>query len=122
MNLRSILIGVGSAWFLTVNLIVINMFFGIGWASIGFFLMLLLIITMGYVIYNQFQKNIFLEQWIESFTGRIIHVQEELERIDSTGVFKSDDEVGFVFNEINEVVGMLSDLVEDENGKKKEEE
>lgn len=77
---------------------------------------------MGYVIYNQFQKNIFLEQWIESFTGRIIHVQEELERIDSTGVFKSDDEVGFVFNEINEVVGMLSDLVEDENGKKKEEE
>jgi len=68
---------------------------------------------MGYVIYNQLQKNIFLEQWVEAFTVKIIHVNEELDRIDSTGVFKADDEVGFVFTEIKEVVAMLSELVEE---------
>jgi len=74
---------------------------------------LLLMASMGYVIYNQFQKNIFLEQWVEAFTVKIIHVNEELDRIDSTGVFKADDEVGFVFTEIKEVVAMLSELVEE---------
>ena len=69
--------------------------------------------SMGYVIYNQLQKNIFLEQWVEAFTVKIIHVNEELDRIDSTGVFKADDEVGFVFTEIKEVVAMLSELVEE---------
>lgn len=113
MNLKEILIGVGGVWFLAVNLLVINVYLGIGWWSIAIFGVLLIIMAMGYVIYNQFQKNLFLEQWVEGFTGKIINVQQELERIDSTGVFEADDEVGFVFNEIKEVVEMLSDLVEE---------
>ena len=53
-----------------------------------------------YVVWNLFRKTELLETWVEDFTQTIQNVQSELEQIDSSGAFESDDEVGSIFNQI----------------------
>ena len=67
----------------------------------------LLILTEGYVIWNLTKKTELLETWVENFTQTIETVQDDLKEIDSTGHFKSDDEVGAIFNQIKETVKQL---------------
>ena len=59
---------------------------------------LLLIET--YVIWNLIRKTELLETWVEDFTQTVQNVQTELQQIDSSGAFESDDEVGSIFNQI----------------------
>ena len=70
----------------------------------------LLILTEGYVIRNLFRKNEYLETWVEDFTQRIQTVQNDLNEIDSSGAFESDDEVGTIFEQIKETVKQLENL------------
>ena len=68
----------------------------------------LLVLTEGYVIWNLFRKTELLETWVEDFTQTIQNVQSELEQIDSSGAFESDDEVGSIFNQIKITVDKLN--------------
>tara|TARA_B100001113_G_C20528896_1_gene370788 strand:+ start:74 stop:334 length:261 start_codon:yes stop_codon:yes gene_type:complete len=61
-----------------------------------------------YVVWNLFRKTELLETWVEDFTQTIQNVQSELEQIDSSGAFKSDDEVGSIFNQIKTTVDKLN--------------
>ena len=61
-----------------------------------------------YVVWNLFRKTELLETWVEDFTQTIQNVQSELEQIDSSGAFKSDDEVGSIFNQIKMTVDKLN--------------
>ena len=71
-------------------------------------------IVEGYVIWNLFRKTELLETWVETFTRRIQHIQDNLKEIDSTGHFESDDEIGSIFSSIKEVIDELNDLTEGE--------
>ena len=65
------------------------------------------ILTESYVIWNLTKKTELLETWVEDFTQRIQTVQNDLNEIDSSGAFESDDEVGTIFEKIKETVKQL---------------
>ena len=68
------------------------------------------VIFEGYVIWNLFRKTELLETWVEDFTQRIQTIQNDLNDIDSSGAFESDDEVGAIFKQIKEIVNQLETL------------
>ena len=66
-----------------------------------------LLLVEGYVIWNLMKKTETLETWIENFTETIENVQSELKKIDATGHFESDDEVGAIFEQIKTTTNEL---------------
>ncbi len=74
-----------------------------------------LLVIEGYIIWNLFRKTELLETWVEDFTQRIQTVQNDLNEIDSSGAFESDDEVGTIFEQIKETVKQLESYRGEEN-------
>ena len=74
----------------------------------------LLVLAEGYVIWNLTRKTELLETWIENFGDRVSQVQSDLNDIDSTGHFESDDEIGAIFDSIKEIINDLNNFVESE--------
>jgi hypothetical protein len=73
-------------------------------------ILVVFVITEGYVIWNLFRKTELLETWVENFTQRIQIIQNELKDIDTSGAFEADDEVGSIFKQIKEIVNQLNNL------------
>jgi len=69
-------------------------------------------LTLGYTTYNQMQKVERLETWVEEFSQRIIDTKQILDVLDSEGKFESDDEIGTVFEGIQETVNELNKITE----------
>ncbi len=66
-----------------------------------------------YIITNLYNKTDRLEQWID---GTYINIQEtlaEFRKIDSTGHFESDDEIGVIFNQLKESLQSLDKITEE---------
>ena len=74
----------------------------------------IVVIAEGYVIWNLIRKSELLEMWVERFTQDIQIVQNELKKIDSTGHFEADDEVGTIFKRIKQIINELDNLKGDE--------
>ena len=74
----------------------------------------LLVLAEGYVIWNLTRKTELLETWIENFSDRVGQVQSDLNDIDSTGHFESDDEIGAIFDGIKDIINDLNNFVESE--------
>lgn len=75
----------------------------------------LLVVIFGYTTFNLLRKNekaediiISQSEIIDDITNEIINSQKHLEKIDARGVFKSDDEIGWFFNEIKQIQNKLS--------------
>ena len=75
----------------------------------------LLVLAEGYVIWNLNRKTELLETWIENFGDKVNQVQDDLTKIDSTGHFESDDEIGSIFDSIKEIINDLNNFVEQES-------
>ena len=67
-----------------------------------------IILTECYVIWNLMRKTELLETWVEEFTQLIDTVNNELKVIDARGSFKSDDETGTIFEQIQQTVNKLT--------------
>ena len=67
-----------------------------------------------YIIWNLMTKTELLESWVQNFTDRVSQIQSDLNDIDSTGHFESDDEIGTIFEGIKDIVGDLNNFVESE--------
>lgn len=50
------------------------------------------------------------ESWIENFAITVETIDNELDKIDAEGTFRSDDEVGFFFQAIYSILKRLSDF------------
>ena len=74
----------------------------------------LVVLIEGYVIWNLIRKTELLETWIENFSDRVSQVQSDLNDIDSTGHFESDDEIGSIFDSIKDIISDLNDFTESE--------
>jgi hypothetical protein len=74
----------------------------------------LVVLIEGYVIWNLIRKTELLETWIENFSDRVSQVQSDLNDIDSTGHFESDDEIGSIFDSIKDIINDLNDFTESE--------
>ena len=64
-------------------------------------------VTFAYTTFNLTRKVETLETWVENFSSDVNRIQSELERIDQSGAFESDDEVGAIFSQIKELVKQL---------------
>jgi hypothetical protein len=74
----------------------------------------LVVLVEGYIIWNLIRKTELLETWIENFGERVSQVQSDLNDIDSTGHFESDDEIGAIFEGIKDIINDLNDFTESE--------
>ena len=81
---------------------------------IGYILLSLVIITLGWTTFNLTRKVERLETWIENYAQRIQDTQDVLKEIDSKGSFEADDEIGVVFTSIKETIDALNEITEEE--------
>tara|TARA_S200002703_G_scaffold39568_1_gene34640 strand:+ start:486 stop:737 length:252 start_codon:yes stop_codon:yes gene_type:complete len=81
---------------------------------IGYILLSLIIITLGFTTYNQLRKVERLESWVEDYAQRIQDTKRVLEEIDAKGSFEADDEIGVVFTAIKEAVDEINEITEEE--------
>jgi len=77
-----------------------------------------LLLTSLYVNWNLLKKNELLEDMINSTTDMVEATYRGMKKIDSTGHFESDDEIGSVFDGIKLAIENLNNYVkgEDING------
>ena len=81
---------------------------------IGYILLSIIIITLGWPTFNLTRKVERLETWIEDYAQRIQDTQQVLKEIDSKGTFEADDEIGVIFTSIKEAVDELNEITEQE--------
>lgn len=75
----------------------------------------ILLLSSLYVNWNLLKKTELLESWIEETSDMVQNTYTELQKIDSTGHFESDDEIGSIFEGIKLTIENLNDYV---NGEK----
>ena len=75
----------------------------------------LVVLIEGYVIWNLIRKTELLETWMEDFSDRVTQVQSDLNDVDSTGHFESDDEIGAIFDSIKDIINDLNNFTEQES-------
>jgi hypothetical protein len=81
---------------------------------IGYIILSLFVITLGWTTFNLTRKVERLETWIEDYAQRVISTQETLKIIDDKGNFEADDEVGVIFQSIKETIDELNEITEEE--------
>jgi hypothetical protein len=80
-------------------------------------ILIVIILIFSYIIYNLHRKLVIAETITSSYFNYLDRVSKVLEfvnnkveELDSTDSFKSDDEIGFFFNEIKKLNSLLSDF------------
>ena len=75
----------------------------------------ILVVVLGYTTINLLFKNeksediiISQSKFIQQFTQTINESQQRLNEIDQKGIFQSDDEIGWFFNEVKKIQSSLS--------------
>jgi hypothetical protein len=74
-------------------------------------ILIVIILALGFAVFNLLRKLEFYEQQIEDFYSRVSIVLHSMRAIDEKKMFESDDEVGNVFQQINDVLGSLRPLL-----------
>jgi len=77
----------------------------------------ILVIVLGYTTFNLLKKNEKLEEitttyenFISELSEALLFSKNKLDEIDSRGVFKSDDEIGWFFGQIQELQKLLDEF------------
>lgn len=60
----------------------------------------LIIIVLGYINWNLLRKLERFEDYIEGLSSTISSISGQLKEVDNSGMFESDDEIGWFFKEI----------------------
>ena len=76
-----------------------------------------LVVIFGFTTFNLLRKNEKQEDilsgylnYLDEISKTIEFSDEKLKKIDSKGVFQSDDEIGFIFEQIKEIQRILSNF------------
>ena len=76
-----------------------------------------LVVILGYTTFNLLRKNERQEdilagymKYLDQFSKIIEFSDEKLKKIDERGIFKHDDDVGFIFQQIKELQKTLSNF------------
>ena len=83
-------------------------------AEIIIAILVILLGTSGYVIWNLNRKLEHLESWVESFVVRVGETYNNMMAVDSRGHFEADDEVGSIFQGIKTIITELNESIEEE--------
>jgi len=81
-------------------------------------LLLLLVVTLGFTTFNLLKKNEKQEDilagymtYLNKISDTIEAADKKLQEVDHRGSFKSDDEVGFVFEQIKGIQTILNTFI-----------
>ena len=77
-------------------------------------ILVILLGTSGYVIWNLNRKLEHMESWVESFVLRVRDTYNNMMSVDSKGHFEADDEVGSIFQGIKTIITELNESIEEE--------
>lgn len=76
-----------------------------------------LVVVFGFTTFNLLKKNEAQEdivvsylEYLDNISKAIEFADEKLEQIDAKGIFKSDDEIGFMYKEVKELQEILSNF------------
>ena len=76
-----------------------------------------LVVILGYTTFNLLRKNekaedliLKYEKYIQELDQNIQFITKRVDEIDQKGTFKSDDEVGFFFEQIKKIQEVLNDF------------
>lgn len=76
-----------------------------------------LVVTLGYTTINLLRKNEKQEDilanylnYLDNMSKTIEFADEKLRKVDDRGIFKSDDEIGFMYEEIKSLQQILSNF------------
>jgi hypothetical protein len=79
--------------------------------------LVVLVVVLGFTTFNLLRKNEKQEDILAGYVtyldqlSRIIEISDEkLKKIDERGIFKNDDEVGFMYGQIKELQRILSNF------------
>ena len=79
--------------------------------------LLLLLLLALYIIYNLYNKTEYLTTYLDNIVesidimrNRVLEMNNQVRAIDRRGTFESDDEVGFFFKDMNEILARLNVL------------
>jgi HAMP domain-containing protein len=79
---------------------------------IAFIILLLsIIVLMFFVLFNLLKKYEKLEEYVSNISLSVENITEKLEEIDSSGLFESDDEIGWFFEEIKKLGDQLARFI-----------
>lgn len=62
--------------------------------------LILIIAVLGYINWNLLRKLERFEDYVESLSSTISLIITQLKEVDNSGMFESDDEIGWFFKEI----------------------
>tara|TARA_R100001443_G_scaffold115063_1_gene132069 strand:- start:140 stop:442 length:303 start_codon:yes stop_codon:yes gene_type:complete len=87
----------------------------------------LLVSILGYTTFNLLTKNekaediiVSQQEFIDKVEEHIIFSEKRLKQIDEKGTFRSDDEIGWFFKEVQKIQNKLSQFKITNNAQKKE--
>ena len=81
---------------------------------IGYIILSLIVMTLGWTTFNLTRKVERLETWIEDYEQIVIDTKDTLDNIDTTGHFEADDEIGTIFTSIKETIDELNEITQEE--------
>ena len=81
---------------------------------IGYILLSIIVLMLGWTTFNLTRKTERLESWIEDYAQRIQDTKQVLDELDNKGTFQADDEIGVVFTSIKEAVDEINEITEQE--------
>ena len=77
----------------------------------------ILVVVLGFTTFNLLRKNEKQEdilsgymKYLDEVSKTIEFSDEKMQKIDSKGIFKSDDEIGFMYEQIKEIQKILSNF------------
>ena len=77
----------------------------------------ILVVVLGFTTFNLLRKNERQEdiltgymKYLDEISKTIEFSDEKMKKIDSQGIFKSDDEIGFMYEQIKELQKILSNF------------
>jgi hypothetical protein len=73
--------------------------------------LLLIIVVMVFIILNLLKKYENLEEYVSSISLTVIYIKEKLKEVDNSGLFESDDEIGWFFEEIKKLGDQLARFI-----------
>tara|TARA_B100001123_G_C15140095_1_gene959147 strand:+ start:85 stop:405 length:321 start_codon:yes stop_codon:yes gene_type:complete len=82
-------------------------------------ILIISIIFLSYALKVALDRITFFEEFILKLDLIINDCSNKLDVIDNSGHFESDDEIGFVFNEIKDIQNLLDNLFEKDNDNEK---
>jgi len=80
-----------------------------GW-TIATIILIILIIILGFALFNLLKKNETLEDFISKQSEAIQNCDQRLKQIDNKGIFYADDEIGWFFKEIQKIQEALNEF------------